>query len=91
MAGNFTQGKWDLYIGGYCHSLIGGNGMKAHIGWGENYPHEGKANANLFLNAREALEALERCVNIMENGGTWTLEDQKAAKEAIICSKGIAQ
>ena len=68
MAGKFTQGKWDLHIGGYCHSLIGGNGMKAHIVWGENYPHEGKANANLFLNAREVLEALERCVSIMENG-----------------------
>jgi len=83
MDSKFTKGKWDLHIGGYCHSLIGGNGMKAHIVWGENYPHEGKANANLFLNAREALEALERCVNIMENGGTWTLEDQKKARSAI--------
>jgi len=91
MAGNFTQGKWDLYIGGYCHSLIGGNGMKAHIVWGENYPHEGKANANLFLNAREVLEALERCVSIMENGGTWSLEDQKAARLAIAKSNSAIE
>ena len=91
MAGKFTQGKWDLHIGGYCHSLIGGNGMKAHIVWGENYPHEGKANANLFLNAREVLEALERCVSIMENGGTWSLEDQKAARLAIAKSKSAIE
>jgi len=91
MAGNFTQGKWDLYIGGYCHSLIGGNGMKAHIVWGENYPHEGKANANLFLNAREVLESLERCVSIMENGGTWSLEDQKAARLAIAKSNSAIE
>ena len=91
MAGKFTQGKWDLHIGGYCHSLIGGNGMKAHIVWGENYPHEGKANANLFLNAREVLEALERCVSIMENGGTWSLEDQKAARLAIAKSNSAIE
>jgi len=91
MGGKFTKGQWVMYIGGYCNSLSGPNGMMVNITWGANYPHEGKANASLFLNAREALLALEKCVNIMENGGTWSIEDQEAAKEAIISSKGVAR
>lgn len=36
----------------------------------------------------ELLEALERCFDIMNNGGTWSLEDQAAARAAIAKAKG---
>lgn len=39
------------------------------------------------LNA-ELLEALERCFDLMDNGGTWSLEDQAAARAAIAKAKG---
>lgn len=39
----------------------------------------------------ELLEALERCFDIMNNGGTWSLEDQAAARAAIAKAKGEEQ
>jgi hypothetical protein len=36
----------------------------------------------------ELLEALERCFDLMNNGGTWSLEDQAAARAAIAKAKG---
>lgn len=36
----------------------------------------------------ELLEALEKLHAIMSKGGVWTIEDQKAAYEAIVKAKG---
>lgn len=49
---------------------------------------EGNANTQLIAAAPELLEALQRCVHIMENGGTWTLEDQTKANQAIAKATG---
>lgn len=46
------------------------------------------ADACLIATAPELLEALKRCLEIMENGGRWTLEDQNAARAAIAKAKG---
>lgn len=83
----YSKGNWILHIGGYCHSIVGPNGMKVHVTWGDNYPHEGKANARVMAASRELFESLERCIEIMENGGTWTLEDQINAHNAISLAK----
>ena len=47
-----------------------------------------EANARLIAAAPELLESLERCFDIMNNGGTWSLEDQAAARAAIAKAKG---
>ena len=49
---------------------------------------EATANARLIAAAPELLESLERCFNIMNNGGTWSIEDQAAARAAIAKAKG---
>lgn len=52
---------------------------------------EGKtshANARLISAAPELLESLEKLHAILSKGGVWTIEDQKAAYEAIAKAKG---
>ena len=46
------------------------------------------ANARLISAAPELLESLEKLHAIMQKGGVWTIEDQKAAYEAIVKAKG---
>ena len=50
-----------------------------------------EANARLIAAAPELLEALEGCIDLMDNGGTWSLEDQAAARAAIAKAKGEQQ
>lgn len=56
--------------------------------WWHMTDDEAKANACLIAAAPELLEALERCFDLMNNGGTWSLEDQAAARAAIAKAKG---
>lgn len=49
------------------------------------------ANARLIAAAPELLETLKKCVEIMSNGGTWTIEDQRDARDAITKATGGQQ
>lgn len=82
----------DLYENG--GSVAGDQPVaKAHAGWyGEGLePYPVQANARLIAAAPELLEALEGCIDLMDNGGTWSLEDQAAARAAIVKAKGEQQ
>ena len=82
----------DLYENG--GSVAGDQPVaKAHAGWyGEGLePYPVQANARLIAAAPELLEALEGCIDLMDNGGTWSLEDQAAARAAIAKAKGEQQ
>lgn len=59
----------------------------------ETVPATGKelANARLIAAAPELLETLKKCVEIMSNGGTWTIEDQRDARDAITKATGGQQ
>ena len=59
MKPSFTKGNWKTHIGGYCHAITGDHGMRVHIEWGDNYPHEGRANTRLMAASRELYNALE--------------------------------
>lgn len=85
----WRKSTWDSYING------GKAGEEspiatAHDGWDaeglEFFPV--KANARLFAAAPELLEALERCFDIMNNGGTWSILDQDQCRAAIAKAKG---
>lgn len=47
-----------------------------------------RANACLIAAAPDLLASLQRCVELMNNGGTWTLEDQNAARASISKATG---
>lgn len=59
----------------------------------ETVPATGKelANARLIAAAPELLKALTKCVEVMSNGGTWTLEDHHTALAAITKATGKQQ
>jgi hypothetical protein len=85
----WRKSTWDSYING--GKVAEENPIAtAHDGWDaerlEFFPVQ--ANARLIVAAPELLDALERCFNIMNNGGTWSLEDQASARAAIAKAKG---
>lgn len=47
-----------------------------------------QANARLIAAAPDMLEALKRCVELMDNGGTWTIDDQNTARTVIAKAEG---
>ena len=70
---------------GFAHRAISDPDSIAVV----DLPTETKdVNARLIAAAPEMLEALERCFDIMNNGGTWSIEDQAAARAAIAKAKG---
>ena len=93
-----TPGPWSVYDQRHLFTnyegsarLIAGDIWIAcvhgsHVG--PQSKEEADANISLIAAAPELLESLERCFDIMNNGGTWSLEDQAAARAAIAKAKG---
>lgn len=44
--------------------------------------------ARLEASYAELLEALNQCIDLMNNGGTWTLDQQAQARAAIVKAEG---
>lgn len=90
-----TPGPWEWKDGEYDDDLMflaSASGTICTFGNCDYYERCGElpneADCRLIAAAPELLEALKRCLEIMSNGGTWTLEDQNAAHAAIAKAEG---